>query len=922
MSFLEVRHDGDSQVVSLSKLQIVGRDESSDIVLNDHRCSRQHLRIEFKGGSWRLVDLGSSNGVLVNGNAVSQKRLADGDCIVIGDYELFFWLRLEASAAANPNEDVERSAGESPTVPSRSRKLPVMPLVFGLLLCALAGTWFFNDKSKDGSPSKVIESSHEDTTSLSGTGSERGDLESLGSDVGEPESDAAVADKQLLSKLLELQQGTTPLPLDDLEFELVELSRQARLPATRRQIEDLRRHWVGRVERRFRTELGEVSELAAQRVAAGKFGDALELYDAFGLEADVAGAGELKLESTRRRLNVLKQARHDWEQVRAGLDRLGGTWESARMLLEQKRRDYRGTHFESLARSELRTLELRRVVAAKTETATAASDSPTRTRSRRRGAVKLTGTAAEALALVSKAEGQVAVRNWRHAADNYERAIGLIEDRSLSTSWGLRRDLLGSYTRLKAAVIIGINDEDRALKSVRIGRLTAAPFAADEDKIELKFGRSRIVTWTWIDLTLDRMIEFFAKAARTPEDKIHFGRVAFDLGQNERAEVMLARAAKRSEHRAGVDRVLAAHRGIEVPTEGFKLYDGHFYTPKEYRGVARRVEAKKLGKKIPRAQSREFAVLVQKLKALGADGRDALKLGLKDRLTFALVQARSLKMFKSPAGARRKLLKALEGRREEALDLIYDAKRYPYPYAANGDEIQAEVNGLREKVRKIWEEPAQALLDYDDKWREVNESIQDLESRLGDQGAGSAAAALMKDANEVLALQDAAWSTARKKRRNEVLKFNAEIKSSVSKEEREAHRLTNVYRMQMGLLPLKIDEALVLAARGHSQEMKDLGYFAHNSPTPSRRTPSQRGQLAGWGGGIAENIAQGQRSPAAVVTGWINSSGHHRNILGRRHTHLGCGKAKNGFYWTQNFGTGSSSKISKEKTKVPKTASK
>ncbi|MCZ9338405.1 CAP domain-containing protein, partial [Streptomyces sp. TRM76130] len=51
--------------------------------------------------------------------------------------------------------------------------------------------------------------------------------------------------------------------------------------------------------------------------------------------------------------------------------------------------------------------------------------------------------------------------------------------------------------------------------------------------------------------------------------------------------------------------------------------------------------------------------------------------------------------------------------------------------------------------------------------------------------------------------------------------------------------------------------------------------------------------------------ACGQRSPAAVVEGWMNSPGHRANILKAEFTHIGIGLAgggRAGTYWTQLFG--------------------
>ncbi|MEZ6194966.1 MAG: CAP domain-containing protein [Planctomycetota bacterium] len=208
--------------------------------------------------------------------------------------------------------------------------------------------------------------------------------------------------------------------------------------------------------------------------------------------------------------------------------------------------------------------------------------------------------------------------------------------------------------------------------------------------------------------------------------------------------------------------------------------------------------------------------------------------------------------FAKPQRARKDLLAELEMRRAAALELIYDEKRYPYPYAANQAEIQAEVDGLVGRVREIWDRPEEALLALDPDWSAQRASLVGLEDRLRALGEECAAVeALDLELREAIALDRQGWSAADLRRIEETAVFNAEIKSSITDDERECHRLTNAYRMMMGLPPVKIDEALVLAARGHSQEMKDLGYFAHDSPVPGRERPSDRAALAGWGGGVS-----------------------------------------------------------------------
>jgi FHA domain-containing protein len=63
----------------------VGRDPSSDLVLNDPKCSRQHAVIEVAGGDIVIRDNGSANGILVNGAKAERARLREGDIVKLGD---------------------------------------------------------------------------------------------------------------------------------------------------------------------------------------------------------------------------------------------------------------------------------------------------------------------------------------------------------------------------------------------------------------------------------------------------------------------------------------------------------------------------------------------------------------------------------------------------------------------------------------------------------------------------------------------------------------------------------------------------------------------------------------------------------------------------------------------------------------------
>ncbi|CAL9350630.1 CAP domain-containing protein [Streptomyces sp. enrichment culture] len=120
----------------------------------------------------------------------------------------------------------------------------------------------------------------------------------------------------------------------------------------------------------------------------------------------------------------------------------------------------------------------------------------------------------------------------------------------------------------------------------------------------------------------------------------------------------------------------------------------------------------------------------------------------------------------------------------------------------------------------------------------------------------------------------------------------------------EVLALTNRERAGAGLPALAADGRLARAAQAHSTDMVARDFYAHTDPDGGQ--PWDRAAAAGaTRRTVGENIACGQRSPAEVVEGWMNSPGHRANILKAEFTHVGVGLAgggRAGTYWTQLFG--------------------
>ncbi len=133
----------------------------------------------------------------------------------------------------------------------------------------------------------------------------------------------------------------------------------------------------------------------------------------------------------------------------------------------------------------------------------------------------------------------------------------------------------------------------------------------------------------------------------------------------------------------------------------------------------------------------------------------------------------------------------------------------------------------------------------------------------------------------------------------QVLAANREIAGEVEPAEAEGNEILNLMRIRLGLGAVRCDPKLHSASRGHSKDMVDHGFFSHTSPVPGKEQFTQRAALAGTSAS-SENIAQGQKTPAAAILGWWHSPGHHRNMLGAGHARVGLGRHAN--TWTQMFG--------------------
>jgi len=104
--------------------------------------------------------------------------------------------------------------------------------------------------------------------------------------------------------------------------------------------------------------------------------------------------------------------------------------------------------------------------------------------------------------------------------------------------------------------------------------------------------------------------------------------------------------------------------------------------------------------------------------------------------------------------------------------------------------------------------------------------------------------------------------------------------------------------------PLRWSALLERSAYRHAQDMSGRRYFAHTNL--AGKTIKNRFEEAGYSFSgmrayaFGENIAAGQRSIDQVMSGWLRSEGHCKNIMSKNFQEIGV--AEFNLYWVQDFG--------------------
>lgn len=128
----------------------LGRSSQCDIALDDPEMSRSHCYLEIRGDELWVADLGSANQTIVNGKAVDECALKNGDEILVGTTKL----RVQAdsadaaleigSSAEEPVVDLGFEHEEEAAAPKKNAFRPLIWAVCAILVLVLAAMCIFD----------------------------------------------------------------------------------------------------------------------------------------------------------------------------------------------------------------------------------------------------------------------------------------------------------------------------------------------------------------------------------------------------------------------------------------------------------------------------------------------------------------------------------------------------------------------------------------------------------------------------------------------------------------------------------------------------------------------------------------------------------------------------------------------------------
>lgn len=112
----------------------IGHHTDNDLVLDNVGVSRTHALLRYEAGRFVLTDIGSSNGLYVNGQLRTRHELSDGDEIMIGKFAVVFTILggvpvEELQAVERPSISPDSSARLGPEATKHLKAVDMAKLI-------------------------------------------------------------------------------------------------------------------------------------------------------------------------------------------------------------------------------------------------------------------------------------------------------------------------------------------------------------------------------------------------------------------------------------------------------------------------------------------------------------------------------------------------------------------------------------------------------------------------------------------------------------------------------------------------------------------------------------------------------------------------------------------------------------------------
>lgn len=953
MAKLIVRQGGQEQVVELTDATVtMGRQsEQNTIALRDIKASRQHCQVEKTALGWKLVDLESSNGTSVNGQKANSVLLKNGDKIEVGAVAIMF---VDESAPVAVPEPVAALAPEpapsetavpvlvapavahaEPAAPTHREVAPAKPNYTGKIIAIAAtiailiiGKVLWNNMSFESSARNAYDSAaalkkqgkvQEAIVAYEGVIRDYGTTEVAASakrDLEDAKSVVARWDeaRKALSfaKLLACSQS-------DPLYVQVELSQAAQKWSDTPYAGEFQT-LIDRVKadilRGSEDTFATAKQRADEACGRGIYGDALDEWKKFQVNFEglpICDRVEPEISAIRTK------ASDDWKGIvaKAGDLTLDGKYADARKLYVENENRFRGTRFYAEVARKLRGVDA--LAAGRTAAEIAAAESKL---APHRGDLDAVAMKADELAhqrLFKKALEQVA---------DLEKRLAELKDEALTAEYGPRASDIRDEANLFAKLVAKIHDGSMQDKKYALAPDVTGEMADATDLfMDVKFsqGFARV---NWINVPAAQLFELLNRMGISGVDAYALAVLAWDNGLDRDGNVELQSYAVRAKDDQGrVFNSIARHRAMPLPSDGYVYFKEKWLTLDEHKyalledkrdGIATRIKSSDDDKMMEALGEMDTLLADTSLRADFVAASKQMRIdSLKDKRNQKILAVKSLPAYMN-FNKLKGLKQQLNTARDEAMKTIFDLKIYPDE--DHGRVGQPKVDEKVRAVKDLWDKPLAVVAKFDTNVETAINSVRKIQDLLTKYGASEVSAAGPGDAkpengdaelesilaviNEQLSLRNVCLNsqeTSTLEYNKKVWAFNEKVESDITAEERAVITLVNKYREMMGLRILEIEDHLVKAARGHSQDMEKKQYFAHENL--EKKGPGERCADAGYkSSGVGENIAMGMSSPEEAHLGWYNSSGHHRNMLSPGWNQMGCGHS--GVYWTEDFGVG------------------